>query len=265
MPALIAFDTSTERMSVALRCGERVVAREGEGGARASATLLPTVLDVLAEAGIALADLDAIAFGRGPGAFTGLRTSCAVAQGLALGSGKPVLPIDTLLAVAEDARGAAADVRIWALLDARMEQIYAAEYAHADGRWTTLVAPFLADCDALAARWHDAPPAVVAGNAIAAFGARLRTGDAATVPDAAPRASALLRVAEQAWAEGAALDPSLALPLYVRDKVAETERERAARSLAVSAAPNGAAPSPLRSPPAEREEGRAPSAPLSNA
>jgi len=141
MPALIAFDTSTERMSVALRCGERVVAREGEGGARASATLLPTVLDVLAEAGIALADLDAIAFGRGPGAFTGLRTSCAVAQGLALGSGKPVLPIDTLLAVAEDARGAAADVRIWALLDARMEQIYAAEYAHADGRWTTLVAP----------------------------------------------------------------------------------------------------------------------------
>src|SRR5215472_4872925 len=206
MPALIAFDTSTEQMTVALLHGDRVVAREGEGGARASTTLLPAILAVLAEAGLVLGDLDAIAFGRGPGAFTGLRTACAVAQGLALGAGKPVLAIDTLLAVAEDARRGAADVRVWALLDARMDQIYAAEYAHANGRWSTLVAPFLTDCEALAARWQAAPPAVVAGNALAAFGARLRTGDAATVPDAAPRATALLRVAEQAWRDGAEVD-----------------------------------------------------------
>ena len=234
MPALIAFDTSTEQMMVALRHGDRVVAREGEGGAHASTTLLPAVLAVLAEAGLALGDLDAIAFGRGPGAFTGLRTACAVAQGLALGAGKPVLAIDTLLAVAEDARRGAAEVRVWALLDARMEQIYAAEYAHANCRWSTLVAPFLTDCEALAARWQAAPPAVVAGNALAAFGARLRTGDAATVPDAAPRATALLRVAEQAWRDGVAVDPALALPLYVRDKVAETESERAAKRAVVS-------------------------------
>jgi tRNA threonylcarbamoyladenosine biosynthesis protein TsaB len=263
MPALIAFDTSTERMSVALRCGDRFVAREGEGGAQASATLLPTILGVLAEAGIALADLDAIAFGRGPGAFTGLRTACAVAQGLALGAGKPVLPIDTLLAVAEDARRGAADVRVWALLDARMDQIYAAEYAHSGGRWTTLAAPFLADCDALAARWRAAPPSLVAGNAIAAFGARLAIGDAVAIADAAPRATALLALADEAWSDGAAVDPALALPLYVRDKVAETERERAARSRPVPAAPDRVAPSPLRSPPSE-SEGRAPSAPRSN-
>ena len=181
MSTLIAFDTSTERMTVALRRGDRVFAREGEGGARASTTLLPAVLGLLAEARLALAELDAIAFGRGPGAFTGLRTACAVAQGLALGVAKPVLPIDTLLAVAEDARRDADDVRVWALLDARMDQIYAAEYAHANGRWSTRVAPFLTDCEALAARWQAAPPAIVAGNALAAFGARLRTGDAATV------------------------------------------------------------------------------------
>ncbi len=251
MPTLIAFDTSTERMTVALRNRDRVIAREGEGGARASATLLPAVLGVLAEGGVALADVDAIAFGRGPGAFTGLRTACAVAQGLALGAARPVLPIDTLLAVAEDARHHAVEVRVWALLDARMDQIYAAEYAHANGRWSTLVAPFLTDCESLAARWHSAPPQIVAGNALAAFGARLRTGDAAAVPDAAPRATALLRLAEQAWADGAALDPALALPLYVRDKVAETEAERATRSVAASRALKWAPNEPA--PPSRRE------------
>ena len=233
--ALIAFDTSTERTSVAVQRGDAVVARDDEGGARASATLLPAILGVLAEAGLKLADLDAIAFGRGPGAFTGLRTSCAVAQGLAFGAGKPVLPIDSLLAVAECARRGAAQARVWALLDARMDQIYAAEYVHVDGRWTTRVAPFLTDCEALAARWRDAPPAIVAGNAIAAFGARLQTFGADVVADAAPDARALLRVAARAWADGDAVDPALALPLYVRDKVAETERERAARRVEVRA------------------------------
>ena len=231
MPALIAFDTSTERMTVALQSGARLLVREGEGGARASATLLPAILGVLAEAGMRVADLDAIAFGRGPGAFTGLRTASSVAQGLAFGAGKPVLPIDTLLAVAEDARRAATNLRVWALLDARMDQIYAAEYSHADGRWTTCVAPFLADCDALAAIWREAPPTLVAGNALAAFAGRLATGAAATLAEAAPSARALLRLAERAWAEGAAVDAALALPLYVRDKVAQTEAERAAASL----------------------------------
>ncbi|HEV7578547.1 MAG TPA: tRNA (adenosine(37)-N6)-threonylcarbamoyltransferase complex dimerization subunit type 1 TsaB [Caldimonas sp.] len=229
MATLIAFDTATERMTVALRHRERVFAHDGEGGARASATLLPAILALLAEAGIALADLDAIAFGRGPGAFTGLRTACSVAQGLAFGAGRPVLPIDSLLAVAEDARGDAASLRLWALIDARMDQIYAAEYEHDASRWTTRVAPFLTDCDALAARWRAAPPAAIAGNAIGAFGARLKTGEATLFAAATPSALALLRLAAQGWADGVAVDPALALPLYVRDKVADTEAERAAQ------------------------------------
>ena len=231
MATLIAFDTATERLTIALRRGERVVAHEGEGGARASATLLPAILRLLGEAGITVADLDAIAFGRGPGAFTGLRTACSVAQGLAFGAGKRVLPIDSLLAVAEDARGDAATLQVWALIDARMDQIYAARYDHDAGRWTMRVPPFLTDCETLASRWQHEPPAAIAGNAIGVFGARLATGNATLFSDAAPTALALLRLAEKAWAEGAAVEPALALPLYVRDKVADTEAERAALRL----------------------------------
>jgi tRNA threonylcarbamoyladenosine biosynthesis protein TsaB len=231
MATLIAFDTATERMTIALRRGDRTVAHEGEAGARSSATLLPAILGLLGEAGIAIADLDAIAFGRGPGAFTGLRTACSVAQGLAFGAGKRVLPIDSLLAVAEDARGDAASLRLWALIDARMDQIYAAEYEHDAGRWTTRVAPFLTDCEALASRWQDAPPSAIAGNAIAVFGARLATRGAKLFAAATPSALALLRLAEQGWAAGEAVQPELALPLYVRDKVADTEAERAALRL----------------------------------
>jgi tRNA threonylcarbamoyladenosine biosynthesis protein TsaB len=104
MHTLLAFDTATERISVALMARDRIWQHEGDGGAKASATFLPAVMALLADASVRVGDLDAIAFGRGPGAFTGLRTACAVAQGLAFGADKPVLPIDTLLAIAEDAR-----------------------------------------------------------------------------------------------------------------------------------------------------------------
>src|ERR1700712_1946994 len=104
LPALLAFDTATERLSVAVAVRGEILTHEAAGGAQASATLIPAILGLLARAGIALRDLDAIAFGRGPGAFTGLRCACSVAQRLAYGANKPVLSIDTLLAVAEDAR-----------------------------------------------------------------------------------------------------------------------------------------------------------------
>ena len=242
MTTLLAFDTATERMSVALNHRGRIVARAGDGGAKASATLLPAIFEVLADAGIVLADVDAIAFGRGPGAFTGLRTACSVAQGLAFGAGKAALPIDSLRAVAEDARvEAGLHGRVWAVIDARMEQVYAAEYEHADGRWSTRVAPCLTTCDALSERWRDDPPRAVAGNAIAVFGARLATGDAALASAATSNALALLRLAERGWTDGEAVDPALALPVYVRDHVADTitEREalRAERAAAAAVAP----------------------------
>ena len=227
MAALIAFDTATERMTIAVKGqGGQVWSHDGEGGAKASAALLPAILGLLRDAGLRLTDLDAIAFGRGPGAFTGLRTACSVAQGLALGAGKPVLPIDSLLAVAEQARAGAASYRVWAAIDARMGQIYAAEYEHADGAWRTRVEPLLTDGEQLSSRWREQPPQAIAGDALRSFSDRLQTFGAALVPDAAPHALALLALAEGAWSRGDAVDPALALPLYVRDKVAQTTLER---------------------------------------
>ena len=105
-PCWLAFDTSTDVLSLGLSVHGQTTLRTLAGGAQASAQLIPQALELLAQAGIALSDLQAIVFGRGPGSFTGLRTACAVAQGLAFGANIPVLPVDTLLAVAEAARQA---------------------------------------------------------------------------------------------------------------------------------------------------------------
>ena len=232
MTTLLAFDTATEHMSIAVATGEQVFVHEAAGGALASATLIPAILALLAQAGVALSDLDAIAFGRGPGAFTGLRTACSVAQGLAFGAGKPVLPIDTLLAVAEDSRGGAEQLRVWVAMDARMNEIYAAQYEYSQGRWQVLDAPLLISPDALNERWLAAPPQAVAGNAVTAFGALLHTGAAVVHPHARPTARALLPLARALWLEGGAVEAELALPLYLRDKVAQTTLEREAVRLA---------------------------------
>ena len=110
---LLALDTSTEVCSLAVRRGDGPpVERQSAGGARASASLIPAIQDLLAGSGLRVAELDAIVFGRGPGSFTGLRTACAVAQGLAFGGNVPVLPVDTLLAVAEDARARTGVTRV---------------------------------------------------------------------------------------------------------------------------------------------------------
>lgn len=230
---ILAFDTATERAGAALGVGDEVISVELPGGAQASATLIPALLRLIADAGLTLRQLDAIAFGRGPGAFTGLRTACAVAQGLALGASLPVVPVDTLEALAEDARTRAVPDaphwRVWSVLDARMDELYAAEYRFDVTGWETLVEPLLAKPEALALRWAADPPSAAAGEALAVFSARLDLAGLMAVPDARPRADALLRIARQRLAQGAAIDPALALPLYVRDKVALTTAERAAR------------------------------------
>jgi len=234
---LLAFDTSTERLAVAVLAPSGEHLADEPGGALASAGLLPCIRALLASAGLAQADsnadLQAIAFGRGPGAFTGLRTSCAVAQGLAFGLGVPVLPIDSLLIVAEDARGQVAPggepFEVDVLMDARMAQIYAARFAWDGGRWSTLRPAELITPLALAEAWRQRPPAHVAGSALAVFGEQLPQPPAVRqVPVEQGRAAALLRLALLAWRAGEAVDAALGLPLYVRDKVAQTSAERQA-------------------------------------
>jgi tRNA threonylcarbamoyladenosine biosynthesis protein TsaB len=224
----LAFDTSSEAMHVGLRIGGRDWLHESAGGAKASAELLPAIFSLLERAGAQLRELDAIGFGCGPGAFTGLRTACSVAQGLALGAGKPVLAIDSLLAIAENARQGSARMQVWCAVDARMDQIYAAQYLHEGGRWTVLDAPMLASVDDLNRVWSGLPAGHIAGNALLAFAGRIETGAAHSHALAAPRAASLLDLAEQHWKQGAALDAGAAAPAYVRDKVAHTIAERAA-------------------------------------
>jgi tRNA threonylcarbamoyladenosine biosynthesis protein TsaB len=231
-PALLAIDTATEHMSIALSWQAREWHHEAPGGARASAGLIPAIRSLLQQAGAELSELDAIAFGRGPGAFTGLRTACAVAQGLSFGSGKPVLPLDTLMLVAEDARLDAGVTDVWVAMDARMQEAYAARYGWRDGRWTVWQAPALYTVEALAARWTHEPPAAVAGTALEAFGDRLPLGSAERVAQALPRARSLIAVARAAWDDGHAVDAAHALPLYLRDKVALTTAEREAAKAA---------------------------------
>ena len=196
--------------------------REGAGGAAASGSLIPTVLDLLREAGIAPADLGAVVFGCGPGSFTGLRTACAVAQGLAFGAGIPVLPVPSLLSVAEDARLRHGALQVTATLDARMDEVYVAAYEWngARGCWLeTAAARAAAPEDVAVPQGH-----VLAGNARLVYGARL--APSATSVQAQPSALALLSLAPGLIASGALVAPAEALPLYVRDKVARTTAER---------------------------------------
>lgn len=233
MPVILALDSSTDTLALALLGPERTELAEVAGGPQASARLLPEARELLARAGLGMPALQAIAFGQGPGAFTGLRTACAVAQGLALGLGVPVLAVDSLMLVAEDARDQGAGDDIGVAMDARIGEIYAGRYRWAGAGWQVLEAPALFAPDALAAQWAQAggPPAV-AGSGLAAYGPALAplTARTAAWPESRSRAAALGRLALAAWQRGEQRDAAEALPVYVRDKVALTTAEREARA-----------------------------------
>lgn len=231
MSVLLALDSSTEHMALALVGQGHAAFVDADGGALASRRIVPDAMALLARCGVELSAVDAIGFGRGPGAFTGLRTACSVAQGLALGAGKPVLALDSLMLVAEDARQqmgaeAPAALEVWVAMDARMNQVYLGRYRWDGVRWSTLLAPALADLDPLRELWRATPPALVAGTALGAFD--LDTGAARRFPQTASRARALGALAQQAFDAGLMADAADALPLYVRDKVALTTAEREA-------------------------------------
>lgn len=233
-PTLLVLDTSTEHLHLGLLVRGHQFTRCQAGGAQASATLLPALQGLLDEAQIGWAAIDAIGYGRGPGAFTGVRAACAVTQGLAEALGKPVLGLDTLLAVAEDARAQGAGAQVYVAVDARMGEVYAAAYRYEEGAgWQVLDEPALHDPAALAGSIE--PGVAVAGNSLLAHADAWQAVTGPCFADAAPRAEALLRLALRQWQTGERRDAAEALPLYVRDRVALTTAERDAVRLAKEA------------------------------
>jgi len=225
---LLAIDTSTEHLSIALQAGgsSAPLIHTGEGGAKSSTELIPQIQRLMAQAGLRFDQLDAIAFGAGPGAFTGLRTACAVAQGLAFGASVPVLPIDTLLALAEDARhqlNHTGPLTVTAVLDARMDEVYTACYFYDGRRWLQIKGYSLIRPEEL--QWETG--SLLAGNAFAVYPERLPQTDHPPVL-ALPTAAAMLRLAPALLAAGGAVPAAQALPHYIRDKVAQTTLEREA-------------------------------------
>lgn len=222
---ILAIETSTEWCSVALADGARSLCRREHAGQTHSARVLPMVDALLAEAGLRLADLNALAFGAGPGSFTGLRIACAVTQGLALGAGLPVIGVSTLESVAEQT----GCERVLALLDARMAEVYWAAYVRVSGRWQTVCPPVLSMPDAVAvpgSGWQAAGSGWdVLGSA---HQARLAGQLCGHSPGLVPDAAAMLPLARAAWLRGEARDAAEAAPVYLRDKVALTRDERAA-------------------------------------
>jgi tRNA threonylcarbamoyladenosine biosynthesis protein TsaB len=223
---LLAFETATRHLSAALWQDGELIERVADSPNGGSELLLPWVHDLLAESGLALAQIDAIAFGAGPGSFTGVRLACGVAQGLACGLDRPVLPVSTLAALAL----ASGPGDVWTCLDARMNEVYAAAYRVAAGTARQLMPP-----SCLPPAFTPAPDFAGgwgAGDGFAAHGELLwsRKPDLAGLrPDVYPTAAAVARLAAPAFARGEALPAALAQPIYVRDKVALTTAERLAR------------------------------------
>ena len=193
---------------------------------------------MLAEAGIRLADCAAIAFGAGPGSFTGLRTACGVTQGLAFGAELPVVPVNVLMACAESVRNdIPAGAAVLVAIDARMDEAYAATF-----RWNDAAGEWAMDgALQVGAPESIAPPDGdfwLAGNAQTVFGGRLAAAARAvrTMPEAMPDARAMVSIGLRAVARGETIAAADAMPIYVRDKVAQTIVEREAVAAAKAAA-----------------------------
>lgn len=244
----LAIETSTDILSLALASSKdgasEVWAHTAKGGAQSSQLVLPEIVGLMDQAQLLFTDLTAVVFGKGPGSFTGLRTACSVAQGLAFGAGVSVLPIDTLLAVAEDARFQNEILlqtepkqemqRYFVAMDARMDQVYTAAYEWQEG-WRCVQMPSVNSPQDICVpnEWKDRAFTTV-GNAWEAFATRWPTALSDKPMRAMPTAQALLRLAPVALEQGLAVPPEDALPLYIRDKVAQTTQEREQIKLATT-------------------------------
>ena len=214
-----ALDASTEWCSVALWRDGEIAGVERRAGNRHSELALPMLERLLKETHLTVEELDAVAFGAGPGSFTGLRIACGIAQGLAFPRGIPVLGVSTLEALAEES-GA---TRVLACIDARMREVYYAALQRGErGKGPAWREVLAARCAAPAA--VEVPPGdwIGAGNGFAAYG---NLGLKKVLPEVHPTAMAVARLAAPRFAAGEGVDAALAAPVYVRDKVAFTKAE----------------------------------------
>lgn len=223
MPKILAIETSAELASVALLHHGQLISREAAGVQTHSQTVLPMVQALLAQAGISLSDCDAIAFGAGPGSFTGVRTACGVAQGLAFGADLPVIPVVTLLSMAAACRDACNAADVLVVLDARMDEVYWAQYRFED-EWQVVTPPALSAAAAVSVIGTP----VACGNGLTAY-ASVFAGWMGTRPEIVPHASQIARLAESEFIAGRTIKAHEAQPIYLRNKVAFTTAERMAK------------------------------------
>lgn len=221
---ILALDTSTEYCSVALTGGDVVHARMAHAGQSHSEMLLGMVDAVLVAGNLRLADLDGIAYGQGPGSFTGLRIACAVAQGLAFAEALPVLGIGTLEAMAV----ACGEARVVCCLDARMREVYHAAFVREDRGYAEVSVPRV--CAPVDVPVLPGTGWVGCGSGFAAYGEVLRQRFGAALArmesDAHPHARDIALLAAPRFAAGLGVPAEAAAPLYIRDKVALKTAER---------------------------------------
>lgn len=225
---LLALETSTEACSVAVACGDDIIERFELAPRRHAELVLPWADALLAEAGLRRTDLDAIAVGRGPGAFTGVRLGISIAQGIALALDRPVAPVSTLATLA--LRGAQGHVL--AALDARMGEVYFGAFRRREGGdLEALIAERVVAPGAVEppgpARWHAVGTGFTAADGMLA--ARLRPCLVTLDAQALPHAADLVRLAQAMVARGEALAPEWVEPVYLRNRVALTLEQQQAR------------------------------------
>lgn len=223
---VLAIDCSTVWLAVAAGDATGCVERREHAGQAHSQLALPRIDAVLAERGWRVGDLDGVAFGAGPGSFTGVRIACGVAQGLALGASRPVVPVATLEALAQRAFRAHAVTRVYACLDARMREVYVAAYEREGDRWREAQPPAVMKPDDVVVpegEWFGAGEGFSAYPKLAQ-----RLGLRGVDATLAPSACAIIELAVPRLAAGQGVDAAHALPLYVRHRVALTSAERAA-------------------------------------
>ena len=223
---LLAIDCSTDVLSVACGDGTAFAARDEHVGPAHAERALPFVRELLAGRGWTIASLDAIAFGAGPGSFTGVRIACGIAQGLALGAGRGLVPVGTLEALAQEAWRAHGATEVLSCLDARMREVYVAGYAREGDGWRALRGPDELKPDGVAPA---GPSALGAGDGFAAYPAlAARLGLARFDASLRPTARAGGELAAPKVARGDVVAARDAHPVYVRHRVALTAAERAA-------------------------------------